>query len=81
MLIVSTNASSFTTVGDLGAYSNSRYSPDTANAFGYFSASGPVVAAPAAVPESGTSILLLSLGLAGVLGMQRVPGMRLRSTR
>ncbi len=81
VLIVSTNASSFATVGDLGVYSNSRFSPDTANAFGYFSASGPVVAAPVAAPESGTSVLLLSLGLAGVLGMQRVPGMRLRSTR
>ncbi len=72
VLIVSTNASSFTTVGDLGVYSNTRFSPDTANAFGYFSASGPVVAAPVAAPESGSSVWLLSLGLAGVLAVQRI---------
>jgi hypothetical protein len=71
VLVISTNASDFTTIGDLGVYSTASGNTTTSS-LGYFSPAGAIVAAPAPVPEAGPTALLLALGVVGLFGAKRM---------
>jgi hypothetical protein len=71
VLVVSTNASSFTNIGDLGVLSPGLFNSSVTSALGFYSPSGPVVAPVASVPESGASVVLLSLGCIALVGTGR----------
>ncbi|MFL6594882.1 MAG: VPDSG-CTERM sorting domain-containing protein [Chthoniobacterales bacterium] len=74
VLVVSTNASSFTNIGDMGVDGSGTFSSSSSTVssqLGFYSPSGTVVAAPVATPDSGTSALLLALALAGLFATRR----------
>ena len=75
VLVVSTNASSFSTIGDMGVDSSGTFSNSnstTSSQLGFYSPSGTVVSAPVAAPDNGSSFVLLGLGLIGLFGAPRM---------
>jgi hypothetical protein len=80
VFVVSTNASSFTNIGDMGVISSGLFNSSVTSALGFYSPSGPVVAPPAMVPESGASVILLGLGCVALLAAGRSCGRGMRSS-
>ncbi len=78
VFVVSTNASSFTNIGDLGVVSPGMFNSSVTTAIGLYSPSGPIVPPPVPAPESGTSALLLALGFAALVAVGRFLPARMR---
>jgi hypothetical protein len=76
VFVVSTNASSFTNIGDMGVFSPGAFNSSVTSALGFYSPSGAIVAGPAAVPESGASMILLGLGCLALVGAGRFVQLR-----
>jgi hypothetical protein len=73
VLEVSTNASSFKTIGDLGFNSGTPTGSIIQSAINYYSPDGALVAP---VPDRGATALLLALGLVALFGAERMVHIR-----